>query len=71
MASGRGVEAGVKLLVVDLYGDGDVLRVVEDTPKNRKLIQEWDQFDPMDFSSWSREKGIAEVPFEVMRLRSV
>jgi hypothetical protein len=61
-----------KVLVVDLYGDGDVLRLVLDTEANRRAIQDWDdQEAPMDFSSWMAERGIVELDFEVMRLRPV
>lgn len=58
-----------KVLVVDLYGDGDVLRLVLDTDANRKAIAEWEeQGAPTDFSSWLEERGIGEFDFEVMRL---
>lgn len=61
-----------KIMVVDLYGDGDVLRVVVDTPSTRAAIKEWDDKEaPMDFTSWVKEKGIVELNAEIMRLRPV
>jgi len=60
-----------KLLLVDLYGDGDVLRIVEDTPGNRAAILEWDeQGAPMDFTSFCKDKGIQEIEFESLVLRN-
>jgi hypothetical protein len=35
----------MKLIIVDLYGDGDALRVMEDTPRNDQLIKDWEQMD--------------------------
>jgi hypothetical protein len=64
-----GARLPFRVLVVDLYGDGDVLRLVLDTDANRKTIREWEEQDaPMDFSSWMADRGIVEFDFEVMRL---
>lgn len=61
----------MKPLMVDLYGDGEVLRLVEDTPENRKAILEWDeQGAPMDFSSFCERNGIKEIEFETLVLRN-
>jgi hypothetical protein len=58
----------MKLLVVDLYGDGDVLRVVEDTPKNREAILKWDEEWSSDFSTFAQENGIEELEFDILKL---
>ena len=64
-----GAKLPFKVLVVDLYGDGDVLRLVLDTDANRKAIAEWEEQDtPMDFSSWMAELGVVEFDFDIMRL---
>lgn len=35
----------MKLLIVDLYNDGDILRIIEDTPENRAHVAAFDKQD--------------------------
>ncbi len=54
------------LLIVHLYGDGDTLRVIEDTPANEKLVAEWQEHDRehcqddtyQPFAEYMENKGV-------------
>jgi hypothetical protein len=37
--------ASPQFLVVDIYGDGDSLRVLDNTPEIRRLIEAWRKLD--------------------------
>ncbi len=58
----------MNLLIIDLYNDGECLRVVEDTPQNVQVLNDWiehdrthcnsDDPDYMGISDWLDEKGV-------------
>lgn len=62
----------MKILIVDLYGDGDALRCIEDTPENRREVEQWNEAylkgDEVLFSEMLKSKGIAEIESDVLRL---
>jgi hypothetical protein len=59
------------ILMVDLYGDGQVIRLVENTPGARQAILEWDgQEKPQDFGGMLCEAGVKEILFDEIKLKN-
>ncbi len=50
----------MKLIIVDLYGDGSTIRVIEDTAANWKLAKAWDKIEDRecDFCDYMEAKGV-------------
>ena len=49
----------MKLIIVDLHGDGSCLRIINDTPENWKLAKAWNKIEDRecDFCDYMEAKG--------------
>lgn len=49
----------MKFIIVDLYGDGEDIRLLEDTKRNRNKVLEWDRrVDECMFSDFCAKNKI-------------
>jgi len=61
-----------KLLLIDIYGDRDTLRIINDTPANRAAVEEWKNLqnqytgegeEPPMIGEFLSDKGIFSYDF--------
>ena len=54
-----GFKDTMKLIIVDLHGDGSCLRIINDTPENWKLAKAWNKIEDRecDFCDYMEAKG--------------
>jgi len=49
-----------KLALIDLYGDGDALRVCEDTPELEKVIAEFEEYEGAAITTGEFYQGFSD-----------